>query len=83
MPTQWEPIADLPSKPDDLTDGELIPLARLWADQRLSLQESEALPKFREELARRWAIETGQIEGIYDIDRGTTETLIKRGLELS
>ena len=34
-------------------------------------------------LKRRWAIETGILEGLYDIDRGLTETLIERGLDSS
>jgi hypothetical protein len=36
--------------------------------------------KSTERLAREWSIETGQIEGVYDIDRGTTQTLIERGI---
>ena len=33
-----------------------------------------------ERLERRWAIETGIIEGIYSIDRGVTQTLVENGL---
>ena len=33
-----------------------------------------------ERVERRWAIETGIIEGIYSIDRGMTQTLIENGL---
>ncbi|MDR1110411.1 MAG: Fic family protein [Deltaproteobacteria bacterium] len=34
-----------------------------------------------ERLEREWAIETGQIEGLYSLDRGLTETLIEHGLD--
>ena len=80
MPNEWQPIADLPSDLNALTDGELLPLAQFWSDQKGELDRIGQLQKFNQELAREWAIETGQIEGIYDIDRGTTRTLIERGI---
>jgi Fic family protein len=77
----WEPIADLPDDWSSLTDGELGPLLQFWNDQRTDLEQSGALAEFSKRLAREWSIETGQIEGVYDIDRGITQTLIERGID--
>ncbi len=76
----WEPIKDLPEDWRTLTDGELGPLLVFWKDQRADLEQSGALAEFSTRLAREWSIETGQIEGVYDIDRGVTQTLIERGI---
>jgi Fic family protein len=76
----WKPIEDLPRNPNSLSDGELAPLLRYWADLRHELDETGQLARFHSKLAREWAIETGQIEGVYDVDRGVTATLIERGI---
>jgi hypothetical protein len=76
----WEPITDLPKDWAALSDGELGPLLKFWNDQRADLEQSGVLAAFTQRLAREWSIETGQIEGVYDIDRGITETLIDRGI---
>jgi fido (protein-threonine AMPylation protein) len=76
----WEPIADLPQDWSALTDGELGPLLQFWNDQRTDLEQGGALAEFNLRLAREWSIETGQIEGVYNLDRGVTETLIERGI---
>jgi hypothetical protein len=70
----------LPADWSGLTDGELGPLLQFWNDQRGDLDQTGALKIFRERLVREWAIETGQIEGVYDLDRGITQTLIERGI---
>jgi len=80
MPNNWEPIKDLPQDWNALTDGELSPLLQFWNDQRADLQKSGVLNQFSERLRREWSIETGQIEGVYNIDRGVTQTLIERGI---
>lgn len=80
MPNEWKPIQDLPQDWNALTDGELAPLLQFWNDQRADLEKSGALGQFSERLAREWSIETGQIEGVYNIDRGVTQTLIERGI---
>src|SRR6266481_109146 len=77
----WEPITDLPQDWNSLTDGELGPLLQFWKDQRVDLEQSSALSSFSQRLAREWSIETGQIEGVYDLDRGITQTLIERGID--
>jgi Fic family protein len=76
----WQPITDLPEDWSSLTDEELKPLLQFWNDQRAELEQSGALAVFSQRLAREWSIETGQIEGVYDLDRGITQTLIERGI---
>lgn len=76
----WKPITDLPENWASLTDGELDSLLKFWNDQRADLEANEALAVFSQRLAREWSIETGQIEGVYNLDRGLTETLIERGI---
>jgi len=44
------------------------------------LRNSQALKQFNERLRREWAIETGIIENLYSIDRGTTQLLIEKGI---
>ncbi|MGH9634126.1 MAG: Fic family protein, partial [Candidatus Angelobacter sp.] len=77
MVLTWEPISDLPQDWTSLTDGELGPLLQFWNDQRADLEQSGALAEFNKRLGREWSIETGQIEGVYDLDRGITQTLIE------
>jgi Fic family protein len=81
MVLAWEPISDLPQDWSSLTDGELGPLLQFWKDQRADLEQSGALAEFNKRLGREWSIETGQIEGVYNLDRGLTETLIERGID--
>jgi Fic family protein len=81
MVLAWEPITDLPQDWASLTDGELGPLLQFWNDQRADLEQSGALSEFSTRLNREWSIETGQIEGVYDLDRGITQTLIERGID--
>jgi fido (protein-threonine AMPylation protein) len=76
----WQPITDLPEEWNELTEGELAPLLQFWNDQRADLEHSGVLDVFSQRLAREWSIETGQIEGVYHLDRGITETLIERGI---
>jgi fido (protein-threonine AMPylation protein) len=81
MPHPWKPIDDLQEDFSALTDSELVSLLVYWQDQRASLEQEGSLGVFNARLAREWAIETGQIEGVYDLDRGITQTLIKRGID--
>jgi prophage maintenance system killer protein len=84
MPTgrKWVPVEDVVS-PENLSDGELAALIEVWRDQSTALSESDAVETFGERLNREWAIETGIIERVYSIDRGTTQTLIEKGIEAS
>jgi Fic family protein len=78
---QWRPIEDLGENPKSLTDGELIALKRVWADQKAELTQAGTLDEFHKRLRREWAIETGIIENVYTLDRGVTKTLIEKGIE--
>lgn len=72
-------IEDLP---EDLRahTSELVSLAAAWKERRAELEGRAELTQLHERLRRRWAIDTGMIEGLYAIDRGTTELLVDRGL---
>ena len=73
-------IKDLPSKWPQLASDELKSLAPIWQERKQSLSEAAPeLVKFNERLRREWAIETGIIENLYSIDRGTTQLLIEQG----
>ena len=77
----WKPIEDLPPNWIELASTELESLAGIWKSQAKKLQQSDALKNFNEQLSREWAIETGIIENLYSIDRGTTQLLIEKGIE--
>jgi Fic family protein len=57
------------------------PLYDTWRTSRDRLTESspENLREFNQQLVRRLSIETGILERIYDLDRGTTEALVAHG----
>ena len=59
---------------------ELATLLLVWKDSLARLSQ-EAVRRFNTRLQREWAIETGIIERIYTLDRGTTEALIEQGIE--
>ena len=78
---KWEPIT--PLREDCGYDfSEIDSLQRQWLAYRHSREEvdPEAYAAFLVRLTRSWAIETGVIEGLYTLDRGTTETLVMRGI---
>lgn len=79
----WEPISDLPVNWGDLASEELLALRNAWQESRNRMESQDSLNSFHERLAREWAIETGFIERVYDIDRGTTLLLIEKGIEAS
>lgn len=80
---KWKPIEDLPDDWQKLASSELAGLFAVWKDHVVTLKDSPAYLEFQARLRREWAIETGIIEGLYDIDRGVTRTLIERGLHAS
>lgn len=80
---KWHPIEDLPDDWQRLASSELAGLFAVWKEQVVRLKDSPAYLEFQARLRREWAIETGIIEGLYDIDRGVTRTLIERGLHAS
>ncbi len=84
MPNEaWMSIKDLSEDISELKDQELPSLASVWQEQADSLKDSEATKEFNVRLRREWAIETGIIERLYDIDRRITQLLIEQGLNSS
>ena len=78
----WDPstgIQDIGSDIAAMASPEMSGIQAVWQEQRGRLQEKSMLADFTEKLSREWAIETGIIEGLYDIDRGVTQTLIEQG----
>ena len=63
----------------DLAD--IQPLYETWrtSKDRLAQSSPEHLKEFNQQLVRRLSIETGILERIYDLDRGTTEALVAHG----
>ncbi len=80
---RWSRIESLNEDGIDVDFAEIDRLNDRWLDVRDSVEGSNptAYEKFNEELARSWAIETGIIEGLYELDRGITQTLIEKGFE--
>lgn len=78
---RWSPIEPLDMAALDVDFSEIDALNRQWLEVKARAEESDpqAYDRFNEELFRSWSIETGIIEGIYDLDRGLTETLIEKG----
>lgn len=80
----WNPqtgIAGLEADPAQLSASEIRGIKAVWTDQRQRLRGSAQLSDFTERLSREWAIETGVIENLYEIERGVTQTLIERGFQ--
>ena len=81
MDYKWKPIAPLSVKERQIDVSDVDSLKGSWLDfrDRLGASSPQNLVEFNERLARKWSIETGMLERIYDIDRGTTIVLIERG----
>lgn len=75
----YEPISDLPEQLRS-SESVLSSLVAAWNERREELSGRDELRVLHERIRRRWAIDTGMIEGLYSITRGTTELLIDRGL---
>ena len=79
--SSWSPIEDLPEAWQGLASAELRLLSTIWSEQRSRLDDTAVLRDFNERLRREWAIETGILENLYSLDRGTTQVLIEQGIE--
>ena len=79
---RWAPITDLTDADRAAASEELPALARMWQDIRGELDPGQ-VHDFNERLKREWAIETGIIERLYTLDRGTTQLLIEQGIDAS
>lgn len=79
---EWSPIE--PLEEESIDHGyftEVDDLQKQWLAVKTSVENSNpsAYDEFNQELYRSWAIETGIIEGLYELDRGITQTLVRHG----
>ena len=79
---RWAPITDLTETDLAAASEELPALAQMWQNIRGELGPAE-VTDYNERLKREWAIETGIIERLYTLDRGTTQLLIEQGIDAS
>ncbi len=80
----WNPdtgITNFETDTQELSASEIPGIKAVWTDQRTRLKGTSQLSDFTEKLSREWAIETGVIENLYEIERGVTQTLIERGFQ--
>ncbi|HVS11372.1 MAG TPA: Fic family protein, partial [Planctomycetota bacterium] len=75
---RWKPI-DVPRRPQTLEVAELRAFEKLWCQQKERLEKSGAYRLLWERLARKWSIETGIIERVYDLSEGATKLLVEQG----
>src|SRR5580765_1929582 len=75
----WQPITPLPPELVGQRSVRLVALAKQWAAERDAVRAQGRESALIEQLKNRMALETGILEGLYDIDRGVTETLIAEG----
>jgi len=78
---EWQPLENLPEDWDAISRPDLDEALHAWQSERQSLRDPLKAEQLEARLRRLWAIETGIIERLYTIDRGTTESLINLGLE--
>jgi Fic family protein len=77
----WKPIEPLSDSERGIDLAAMRPLYESWSSSkdRLNQQSPTQLAEFNRRLIRRLSVETGILERIYDLDRGTTEALIAHG----
>lgn len=78
---KWTPIKPLSDQDKAIDLAAIRPLYETWRASKERLQQSSqvGLKEFNERLFRRLSVETGILERIYDLDRGTTEALVAHG----
>ena len=84
QPENWQPLAGMPDGAGEWLVPGHAELCEQWAAIRASLKDRDEprafIDKWLEERGRAFAIETGQIEGLYTLKAGITEQLIAEGL---
>lgn len=77
----WKPIAPLSAADRQIDLAAMRPLYDTWRASKDRLQQSSptSLGQFTQRLVRRLSVETGILERLYDLDRGTTEALVANG----
>lgn len=78
---KWKQIEPLSADDCRIDLADIQPLYESWrsAKEQLTKSSSANLGDFTAKLIRRLSIETGILERIYDLDRGTTEALVAKG----
>jgi len=78
---KWRPIEPLTDQDRAIDLAAIRPLYDSWraSKQRLQLAGEASLKSFTTRLIRRLSVETGILERLYDLDRGTTEALVAKG----
>ncbi len=74
-------IKDFEVNPEYLRAPEIPGVRERWKALQEKLKGNVQLQDFMERMGREWAIETGIIEGLYDIDRAVTKILIRKGFQ--
>ncbi len=74
-------IKDLSSDWERLSIPSMRSVEQQWLERLEVMKGSEELAEFNVRLQREWAIETGQIENLYDIEQGVTVNLINQGFD--
>ena len=80
----WNPdtgITEIDTPWQTLGASEIESIKKIWAEQQERMKGTRQLTEFTERSSREWAIETGILENLYQIDRGITQTLIERGFQ--
>lgn len=77
----WQPTEPITDVERGIDLAAIQPLYESWWAARADLGASspETLKKFTTRLVRRLSVETGILERLYDLDRGTTEALVAKG----
>ncbi len=78
---KWHSIEPFSDEDRSIDLGDIRPLYQSWRSlkDRFEKLNSGSLKRFNERLVRSLSIETGILERLYDLDRGTTEALILHG----
>ena len=78
---EWKPIESLSDRDRQIDLAAIRPLYETWraSQERLRQSSPASLKEFTQRLVRRLSIETGILERLYDLDRGTTEALVAHG----
>lgn len=78
---KWHPIEPIAEREKKIDLAAMRPIYETWRASKTRLQQSsaESLREFNKRLIRSLSIETGILERLYDLDRGTTEALVIHG----
>jgi len=78
---EWHRLNDLPENWRDFCREDLAAARLQWTSDRSLIHDKAKLQQLQEDLALRWAIETGIIERLYTVDRGITVQILEAGLD--